>query len=52
MYNEASDFVDLGAEDPGIQGLVHNVGVINEGQGVEVCKIVSIFVYIYKLNSP
>ena len=35
--------VGLGAEDPGLQGLVHKVGVINEGQWVDVYNIVLIF---------
>ena len=29
------DFVGLGAKDPGLQGLVHKVDVINEGQRVD-----------------
>ena len=43
--NEAPAFVGLGAEDPGLQDLVHKVCVINEGQGVELCYVVWIFVY-------
>ena len=42
---EAPDVAGLGAEDPGLLGLVHKVGVINEGQGIKVCKIIWIFVY-------
>ena len=30
--NEAPAFVGLGVEDPGLQDLLHKVGVINEGQ--------------------
>ena len=44
-FNEAPDYLSLGAEDPGLQGLVHKVGVINEGQGIKVRKILWIFVY-------
>ena len=38
------DFVGLGAKDPGLQGLVHKVDVINEGQRVDF-NTAWIFVY-------
>ena len=43
--NVAPDFVGLRAEDPSLQVLVHKLGVINEGQGVELCHVVLKFVY-------
>ena len=43
--NEAPDFVGLRAKDPSLQGLVHKLGVINKGQGVELYHAVLKFVY-------
>ena len=45
------DFVGFGAEDPGPQGLLHKVCVINEGQGEDVCNMHCMDI-LHKLSLP
>ena len=50
-WDDAPDIVGFGAEDPDLQGLLHKVCVINEGQGEEVCNMHCMDI-LHKLSLP